>query len=137
VGIVVVGERPYAEGVGDRADLSLSEADLAAIGRLRERSEKLVVIVISGRPLLITDILPQADAVIAAWLPGTEGQGVADILFGDYEFSGTLPYTWPRRMDQLPFDFANLPANGCDAPLYPFGYGLKTTDASPALLVCP
>jgi beta-glucosidase len=137
VGIVVVGERPYAEGVGDRPDLALSEADLAAIERLRERSEKLVVIVISGRPLIITDILPQADAVIAAWLPGTEGQGVADVLFGDYEFSGTLPYTWPRHMAQLPFDFANLPANGCDAPLYPFGHGLQTGDASPTLLVCP
>jgi beta-glucosidase len=137
VGIVVVGERPYAEGVGDSNDLSLSEADIAAIERTRERSHKLVVIVISGRPLIISDILPQTDALIAAWLPGTEGQGVADVLFGDYEFSGTLPYTWPRRMDQLPFDFANLPTSGCDAPLYPFGYGLKTTDASPALLVCP
>jgi beta-glucosidase len=137
VGIVVVGERPYAEGVGDRSDLSLSEADLAAIERIRDRSHKLIVIVISGRPLIISDTLPLADALIAAWLPGTEGQGVADVLFGGYEFSGTLPYTWPRSMDQLPFDFANLPTSGCDAPLYPFGYGLKTTDASPVLLVCP
>jgi beta-glucosidase len=137
VGIVVVGERPYAEGVGDSNDLSLSEADIAAIERTRARSHKLIVIVISGRPLIISDTLPLADALIAAWLPGTEGQGVADVLFGDYEFSGTLPYTWPRRMDQLPFDFANLPTSGCDAPLYPFGYGLKTTDASPALFVCP
>ena len=137
VGIVVVGERPYAEGVGDRADLSLAEADIAAIERTRERSGKLIVIVISGRPLIITDILPLADAVIAAWLPGTEGQGVADVLFGDYEFSGTLPYTWPRRMAQLPFDFANLPASGCDAPLYSFGYGLKTSDATAVPPVCP
>ncbi|MFO7540078.1 MAG: glycoside hydrolase family 3 N-terminal domain-containing protein [Chloroflexota bacterium] len=137
VGIVVVGERPYAEGVGDSNDLLLSEADLAALERVRARSHQLIVILISGRPLIITDILPQADALIAAWLPGTEGQGVADVLFGDYEFSGTLPYTWPRRMEQLPFDFANLLTSGCEAPLYPFGYGLKTTDASPALLVCP
>jgi beta-glucosidase len=137
VGIAVVGERPYAEGVGDSNDLSLSEADLAALERIRARSHKLIVIVISGRPLIISDTLPLADALIAAWLPGTEGQGVADALFGDYEFSGRLPYTWPRRMDQLPFDFDNLPTSGCDAPLYPFGYGLKTTDASPALLACP
>lgn len=137
VGIVVVGERPYAEGIGDSNDLSLLENDLAALERIRARSHKLVVILISGRPLLISDILPQADALIAAWLPGTEGQGVADILFGDYEFSGTLPYTWPRHMNQLPFDFDNLPTGGCDAPLYPFGYGLQTSDTSPALLDCP
>ena len=137
VGIVVVGERPYAEGVGDSNDLSLLEGDLAALERIRARSHKLVVILISGRPLIISDILPQTDALIAAWLPGTEEQGVADVLFGDYEFSGRLPYTWPRHMDQLPFDFDNLPAGGCDAPLYPFGYGLQTADTSPALLVCP
>jgi beta-glucosidase len=137
VGIVVVGERPYAEGVGDRADLSLSDGDLDAIERLRARSRKLVVIVISGRPLIITDALPLADALIVAWLPGTEGQGVADVLFGEYEFSGALPYTWPRSMDQLPFDFDNLPASGCSAPLFPLGYGLKTTDVTPVLPVCP
>jgi beta-glucosidase len=137
VGIVVVGERPYAEGVGDRADLYLSDADIAALERTRERSDKLIVIVISGRPLIISEILPLADAVIAAWLPGTEGQGVADVLFGDSEFSGKLPYTWPRRMDQLPFDFDNIPTSGCAAPLYPFGYGLKTSDATAVPLVCP
>ena len=62
---------------------------------------------------------------------------MADILFGDYQFSGTLPYTWPRNMAQLPFDFTNLPTAGCAAPLYPFGYGLQTGDASPAPLACP
>lgn len=137
VGIVVVGERPYAEGVGDSDDLTLSDGDLAAIERLRDRSRKLVVIVISGRPLIINEALPLADAVIAAWLPGTEGQGVADVLFGDYEFSGALPYTWPRSMDQLPFDFASLPAAGCDGPLYPFGHGMKTTDPASQVLTCP
>lgn len=137
VGIVVVGERPYAEGVGDRADLGLSEADLETIARMRDRSDKLVVILIAGRPLIIGDVLPLADAVIAAWLPGTEGQGVADVLFGAYEFSGRLPYTWPRSMDQLPFDFDNLPADGCSAPLFPFGYGLKTSDATAVPPECP
>ena len=131
VGVAVVGERPYAEGVGDSRDLSLSRGDLSVIERMRERSEKLVVILISGRPMIITDILDDADAVVAAWLPGTEGQGVADVLFGDYPFTGKLPYTWPRTADQLPFDFADLPAEGCSAPLFPYGYGLDAGQSGP------
>ena len=62
------------------------------------------------------------DALVAAWLPGTEGQGVADVLFGDQPFTGKLPYTWPRSVEQLPFDFETLDESG---PLYPFGYGLE------------
>ncbi len=96
VGIAVVGEQPYAEGVGDRASLSLSAADVAVIQRLRERSERLVIVLISGRPMIVTEQLAAADAFVAAWLPGTEGAGVADVLFGDYQFTGKLPYTWPR-----------------------------------------
>jgi beta-glucosidase len=126
VGIAVVAERPYAEGVGDSADLALPEADVAMVQRLRERVETLVLVVLAGRPVIITDLLPLADAVVVAWLPGTEGQGVADVLFGDYPFSGTLPYTWPRSVDQLPFDFAALPAEGPGAPLFPTGFGLST-----------
>jgi beta-glucosidase len=137
VGIVVIGERPYAEGMGDRADLALNEIQVALIERVRERSRRLIVILLSGRPLIISEELPLADAWIAAWLPGTEGQGVADVLFGAYEFQGTLPYTWPRTMDQIPFDFDNVPAGGCDAPLFPFGYGLKTTDPAPVIPACP
>jgi beta-glucosidase len=124
VGIVVVGEPTYAEGYGDRADLSLSEADMALIERMRQRSQKLVVLLFSGRPLIITGQLRLADAFVAAWLPGTEGQGVADVLFGDRPFSGRLPYTWPRSMDQLPFDFAALGA-GEAGPLFLYGYGLE------------
>ena len=132
VGIVVVGEEPYAEGMGDSADLTLSNRDADIINRMRERSQKLIVVLVSGRPMIITDELEATDAFVVAWLPGTEGAGVADVLFGDYEFTGKLPYTWPRSMNQLPFDFANLPAEGCDAPLFPFGYGLTTEDSSPA-----
>jgi len=117
VGIVVVGEMPYAEGVGDRADLSLSAADVALIETMRARSEKLVVILISGRPMIVTDQLPLADAFVAAWLPGTEGQGIADVLFGDVPFSGKLPYTWPKSIEQVPHKQG-------DDPLFPFGYGL-------------
>lgn len=137
VAIVVVGETPYAEGIGDRADLTLDEIQVGLIERVRERSRKLIVILLSGRPLIISEQLPLADAWIAAWLPGTEGQGVADVLFGAYEFQGTLPYTWPRTMDQIPFDFDNVSAGGCEAPLFLFGYGLKTTDPAPVIPACP
>lgn len=125
VGIAVVGEWPYAEGVGDRADLALSTDDIAVIRRLREHSQRLVIVLISGRPLIITDILPLADAVVAAWLPGTEGAGVADVLFGDFPFTGKLSYTWPREMSQLPFDLENPATDGSAAPLFPRGYGLQ------------
>lgn len=137
VGIVVVAEQPYAEGQGDREDLTLPESDAELIDQVKAQSKKLVVILLSGRPLIVTEPLPKWDAFIAAWLPGTEGQGVADVLFGDYPFTGKLPYTWPRGNNQLPFDFKNLPTEGCQAPLFPFGYGLSTSDASPAIPNCP
>ena len=117
----VVGERPYAEGQGDSADLRLPVNDLRMLQRMDETCDQLVVILISGRPLIVTDLIDGWDALVAAWLPGTEGQGVADVLFGDQPFTGQLPYTWPRTVDQLPFDFANLDAAD---PLFPFGFGL-------------
>ncbi len=122
--IAVVGEAPYAEGVGDRDDLVLSVDDVHMLGSMREQCDKLVVVLISGRPLIVTEQIDDWDALVAAWLPGTEGQGVADGLFGDSPFTGKLPYTWPRSMDQLPFDFANM-ETGRDGPLFPFGYGLE------------
>ncbi len=138
VGIVVVGERPYAEGVGDKEKPALIASELNLIARVRERSKKLVLVVISGRPLVITDALPDADAVVAAWLPGTEGAGMTDVLFGDQPFTGKLSFSWPRTVAQLPFDFANLPTSGCNAPLFPFGYGLDTGSSTPlALPDCP
>jgi beta-glucosidase len=131
LGIVVVGEDPYAEGPGDTDDLSLSEDEQELIATMRRHSKELVVILISGRPMLITDQLPLADAFVAAWLPGTEAAGITDVLFGDHPFTGKLPFTWPRSMDQLPFDFDNLPTEGCSSPLFPFGYGLDTTAPGP------
>ncbi len=94
IGIAIVGEKPYAEGWGDVADPKLSAEDLATIQRLKAKSKKLVVIIISGRPLNIKEEMKDWDAVIAAWLPGTEGQGVADVLFGTVPFTGTLPLEW-------------------------------------------
>ncbi|MBZ0279257.1 MAG: glycoside hydrolase family 3 C-terminal domain-containing protein [Anaerolineae bacterium] len=124
IGIVVIGEEPYAEGPGDSNELVVTEAQQSLIDRVRASSEKLVIILLSGRPLVITEDLELADAFVAAWLPGTEGLGVTDALFGDKPFTGKLSFTWPRSMDQIPFDFANLPSEGEDAPLFPFGYGL-------------
>jgi beta-glucosidase len=118
VGIVVLSEEPYAEGEGDRGDLHLPDADVALLTRVRSRCERLVVILISGRPMLITEQLPLADTFVAAWLPGTEGDGVAQVLFGDYPFAGKLPYTWPKSMDQVPHKQG-------DEPLFPLGYGLS------------
>jgi beta-glucosidase len=132
VGIAIVGEMPYAEGLGDRADLTLYKVDLLAINTLRPKVEKLIVVILSGRPLVITDQYQTADAWVAAWLPGSEGAGVADVLFGDYPFVGKLPYTWPRSNDQLPLNINNS-ANltGCAAPLFPFGFGLGSAGSQP------
>ena len=116
LGLLVISEPPYAEGFGDRASLNLMPDEVALINRIRTRCEKLVLILYSGRPLIVTDILPQVDGLVAAWLPGTEGQGIADVLFGEYPFTGKLPYTWPRSMAQVPL--AAISA----APLFPFGF---------------
>ena len=121
VGIVVLAEEPYAEGEGDRGDLTLPARDIALVERVRPHCQKLVVILMSGRPLIVTDLLPQWDAFIAAWLPGTEAQGIADVLFGDYPFTGRLSFTWPRSMDQIPL--GALAKDGGE-PLFPFGCGL-------------
>jgi beta-glucosidase len=139
VGIVVVGEQPYAEGVGDASDMSLSQADVQAITNLRLHSQKLIVIILSGRPLIITGQFQMADAWVAAWLPGTEGAGVADVLFGDFPFTGKLPYTWPRANDQLPINKNNSASlTGCAAPLFPYGYGLGLAASQPIeWLDCP
>jgi beta-glucosidase len=121
VGIVVVAEEPYAEGEGDRADLHLPDADVALLVRMRARCRTLIVILLSGRPLIVTENLPQWDAFVAAWLPGTEGDGIADALFGQVPFTGKLSFTWPRSMDQVPL--SALYDSGQE-PLFPFGHGV-------------
>ncbi|TDC66978.1 glycoside hydrolase family 3 protein [Actinomadura sp. GC306] len=118
--IAVVGEKPYAEHHGDlTGDMGLDAGDLKTIERLREAGVPVVVVLVSGRPLDIADELPGWDALLAAWLPGTEGAGVADVLFGEAEPTGRLPVTWMR-------DSAQQPINRGDGktPLFPFGYGL-------------
>jgi len=137
VGIVVLAEEPYAEGVGDAADISLLDSEIELIEKAHEQSRSVVVILLSGRPRVITDGLPLADAWVAAWLPGTEGAGIADVLFGDFPFVGKSPYSWPRSNGQLPININNSKDNtGCDAPLFPFGYGLSYGEVMPEMLEC-
>lgn len=129
IGIAVVAEQPYAEWFGDTATPTLNTRDAASIRRLREQVDHLVVVLLSGRPLVLdADLLGLADAFVAAWLPGTEGDGVTDVLFGERDFVGRLPYTWPRAVSQLPLGGAELPSEGCEAPLFPLGYGLGYAD---------
>jgi beta-glucosidase len=135
VAIVVVAEPPYAEGRGDRADLTLPADDLDLLERVRPLADRLVVVLLAGRPLVVTEQLPQWDAFVAAWLPGTEGDGVADVLVGDAPFTGHLPVAWPRWTAQLP-DPLGEAGSGCDAPLFPLGYGLGADDPSPPQLGC-
>ena len=119
--VVVIGEEPYAEFKGDSETLGLSQREKNTIANAKASGLPMVVVLLSGRPLLINEELEQADAFIAAWLPGTEGQGVADILFGDYAPTGKLSYTWPRSLEQLPINLGD----GQDDPLFPFGFGLS------------
>ena len=139
IGIVVVGEEPYAEGVGDNANLSLSAQDINAITNTRAHVKKLVVVIVSGRPMVITEQFQVADAWVAAWLPGSEGEGVTDALFGDAPFTGKLPYTWPRSNAQLPINEHNAEdKTGCDAPLFALGYGLGEAGSQPIeWMECP
>lgn len=120
-GILVLHEEPYAEGFGDRADLVLSSDEIALLQRVRERCDQLIVILITGRPRVISEQLPLIDALVVAWLPGTEADGVADLLFGDFPFTGKLPFFWPRSMDQIPLEALQASA---EAPLWECGYGL-------------
>jgi beta-glucosidase len=139
VGVAVVSELPYAEGFGDKADLRLSSTDIAVLNTMRPKVTKLVVIILSGRPLVIADKYQKADAWVAAWLPGSEGAAVADVLFGDHPFVGKTPYSWPRSNSQLPINENNsADSTGCKTPLFPVGYGLGEAGSQPIQFInCP
>lgn len=119
--VVVLGEPPYAEMKGDRADLSLPAADLAVLKQAKSAGVPVVLVLLSGRPLILGEAADLCDALVAAWLPGTEGQGVADVLWGAFAPKGKLPMSWPRSMDQVPINVGDATYN----PLFPFGYGLS------------
>lgn len=120
LGIVVIGETPYAEWMGDKQNLDLSEDDFAVVEKMKQAGMPIVVVLISGRPIIIDKIVDKADALVAAWLPGTEGSGVTDVLFGDFKFVGKLSFSWPRSMDQIPINVGDKDYN----PLFKYGFGL-------------
>jgi beta-glucosidase len=119
--LVVIGEEPYAETKGDRADLGLSREDLDVVRKVKAANRPMVTVLLSGRPLILGEALDASEAFVAAWLPGAEGQGVADVLFGDFQTTGRLPHTWPRSMDQVPINAGDKDRG---QPLFPFGFGL-------------
>jgi beta-glucosidase len=119
IGIAVIGEQPYAEGVGDSGTLALSDTNAAQVNDICSRTTACVVILISGRPLIINEQLNRATAFVAAWLPGSEAAGMTDVLFGDYPFTGTLPVTWPKDISQEPINDGDGQVG-----LFPFGFGL-------------
>jgi beta-glucosidase len=139
-GVVVVGETPYAEGFGDVGGprwgfdpgetglrppqtMMLNDADKAAVNKVCAAARSCTVIVVSGRPLQIDPAqLNATDALVAAWLPGSEGKGVSDTLFGRKPYTGKLSFTWPKTVAQEPINVGDANYH----PLYPFGWGLRT-----------
>jgi beta-glucosidase len=124
VGIVVVHEPPYAEGLGDRASLALDPTQIDLVAAVAERVERTVLVVVSGRPLVLGAALEHADAVVAAWWPGSEAAGVADVLTGRRPVTGRLPVDWPASDDGLD------PGADAGAPLWARGHGLTTSTTS-------
>jgi beta-glucosidase len=113
----VIGEQPYAEMKGDRSDLRVTPADAALVEKARKTGKPVITVLLSGRPLVLGKVLETSDALVAAWLPGTEGAGVADVLFGDYKPTGKLPRTWPRTNEQIT-------SASKENPEFSFGFGL-------------
>lgn len=144
VAIVVIGEEPYAEGQGDRKDVNQSAfrpADLALLKKLKSEGIRVVTVLLSGRPLWVNPELNQSDAFIAAWLPGSEGGGIADVLFQTpngsiaYDFKGKLPFQWPST----PTHTQSGIVRHAEAPLFKLGYGLtyQQKDSLPETLPEP
>ncbi len=117
--VVVIGEVPYAEMKGDRSNLDVSAEDTALIAKAKASGAPVVTVLLSGRPLVLNSALTDSSAFVAAWLPGTEGLGVTDVLFGDYKFTGKLPRSWPRSSEHL------RTGDTAEQPLFKFGYGLS------------
>jgi beta-glucosidase len=125
IAVVIISEEPYAEMKGDRTELTLASADVDAVRNAKKAGVPVVVVLFSGRPLILEPILNDIDALIAAWLPGTEGGGIADVLFGAFNPTGTLSVTWPRSMAQIPINAS--PAGKPKGALFDYGFGLKYT----------
>ncbi|MDZ7613362.1 MAG: glycoside hydrolase family 3 N-terminal domain-containing protein [Flavobacteriaceae bacterium] len=129
--IIVVGETPYAEFFGDIGDgegthqLTLTKAHQKYIDAYANTGAQIVVVLISGRPLVVTDEIEQSDAFIAAWLPGSEGDGIAEVLFGKHNFKGKLPHSWPKSEGDFNGKYGPNFWDETAVPLFPFGYGLS------------
>lgn len=121
VAVLVASEPPYAEWFGDSRDLALPAADLASLDALARAKVPTVVVLLTGRPVIIEPHLGKARAWLAAWLPGSEGGAVADVLFGDAPPTGKLAHAWPRRIEDLPARTDEPLKN----PLFPFGHGRR------------
>ena len=122
--IVAIGEKPYAEMNGDRESLDLSKDDIELVNKLSKSGKPIVMVLISGRPMILEPILDKCDAILAAWLPGSEGAGISDVLFGDYSPTAKLSFSWPKSMKQIPINFGDTNYD----PLYRFGHGLTFKD---------
>jgi beta-glucosidase len=120
-GVVVVAENPYAEGMGDNGSLSLTDDQRALIQRTREHVDKLVLVVYSGRPIIISDVVDLCDAIVAAWLPGSEAAAIAEVLYGQQAFTGKLSFSWPRSIEQIPLSALKASET---PPQWAFGHGL-------------
>ncbi|MCX7820865.1 MAG: glycoside hydrolase family 3 C-terminal domain-containing protein [Brevinematales bacterium] len=118
--IIVAGESPYAEFMGDRTIPTMDFSDISIIEKLKNVKAKKILVLITGRPLVIDDFKNIADAILIAWLPGTEGEGITDVIFGDYKPTGKLPFSWPESDEQLPINIGDKDYK----PLFPFGFGL-------------
>jgi beta-glucosidase len=123
VAVVIFGEDPYAEFQGDVPDLMFRDRadNLALLKKYQAEGIKTVAVFLSGRPMWVNAHINAADAFVAAWLPGSEGGGVADVLFGKYDFKGKLPFSWPRLATQYVLNVGDRDY----APLFAYGYGLS------------
>ncbi|MBK6949067.1 MAG: glycoside hydrolase family 3 C-terminal domain-containing protein [Haliscomenobacter sp.] len=132
--VVVIGEKtPYAEGGGDRSSLVLGPEDVNLLKTLKEKGIPTIALLVSGRPMVFGELLPYSDAMLAVWYPGTEGDGIAEVLFGDYLPSGKLTHSWPKTMAQIPINVEDSHYN----PLYGYKHGLDqfpTKVSAPALV---
>ncbi len=130
VAIIVVGETPYAESFGDIGgemdlyQLTLTEEHQKYVENYTRQGIKTVVVLITGRPLVSTKQIKDSDAFVAAWLPGSEGDGIAEVLFGNYDFTGKLPHSWPKSEEDYRGKYGPNFWDGNSIPLFPFGYGL-------------
>ncbi len=122
IAVVVIGENPYAEGAGDRTSLLIENDQVNLIKSIKEKGIPVITLLVSGRPMIIGETLPYTDAFFACWLPGTEGDGIAEVLFGDYNPSAKLTHSWPREMSQIPINYGDSNYE----PLFAYKHGLQS-----------